>query len=224
MVPRRARGRVFGLVACGVLFACGAPQGGSPGTSPAAAGTPVAVVAPVAVDPPSPARATGDAGAGVTAATRGRVVDVGAGWQHACALLDDSTVRCWGRGDQGQIGDGMGELRRRPTPVIAVEGVMRGAAAARGSASTPLAPLRGAVSLGVGQDHACAALHDGTVRCWGKSSSGELGVMRVSGWSPHTVPGVTGAVENTSGHYYNCARIKDGTVRCWGGVPTGITR
>ena len=38
---------------------------------------------------------------GLTTATR-----VVAGAEHACALLGDSTVRCWGAGDSGQRGDG----------------------------------------------------------------------------------------------------------------------
>ena len=38
---------------------------------------------------------------GLTTATR-----VATGAEHACALLGDSTVRCWGAGDSGQRGDG----------------------------------------------------------------------------------------------------------------------
>lgn len=36
----------------------------------------------------------------------GRATDVSVGFQHACALLDDSTVRCFGDDTFGQLGDG----------------------------------------------------------------------------------------------------------------------
>jgi len=36
----------------------------------------------------------------------GTVVQVAGGNSHTCALLDTGTVRCWGRGDRGQLGYG----------------------------------------------------------------------------------------------------------------------
>lgn len=33
-------------------------------------------------------------------------VDVGVGRAHACALLVDGSIHCWGRGNEGQLGDG----------------------------------------------------------------------------------------------------------------------
>ncbi len=36
----------------------------------------------------------------------GTATSVTAGRQHSCAQLPDGTVRCWGRNDLGQLGDG----------------------------------------------------------------------------------------------------------------------
>lgn len=36
----------------------------------------------------------------------GKAIDLAAGSSHACALLDTGTVKCWGRGDEGQLGSG----------------------------------------------------------------------------------------------------------------------
>ena len=130
-------------------------------------------------------------------APRHKVIDAGAGWRHACALLDDGTVRCWGDGDSGAIGDGMGEQRSRPTPVIAGENVTRG---------TTGTPLTDAIGLAVSTNGACALIKGGTVRCWGGA------------WSPRTIAGVDHAVEIAAGLAFTCARIDDGSVRCWGGV------
>jgi alpha-tubulin suppressor-like RCC1 family protein len=36
----------------------------------------------------------------------GPVVQIAAGGDHTCALLDTGAVRCWGRGNFGQLGYG----------------------------------------------------------------------------------------------------------------------
>src|SRR3989442_6577695 len=87
---------------------------------------------------------------GLTTATR-----VVAGAEHACALLGDGTVRCWGAGDSGQRGDGT--FNNSSTVPVAVGG------------------LTGAVSSVVTGDHPCALLGDGTSGGWGRSNDGRRG-------------------------------------------------
>ncbi|MBK6533677.1 MAG: hypothetical protein IPF99_30050 [Deltaproteobacteria bacterium] len=56
----------------------------------------------------------------------------------------------------------------------------------------------------------CAALLDGTVRCWGRGY----------GNTPVAVPGVTGVASITAGTLafsdHVCVRLNDDGVRCWG--------
>ncbi len=47
----------------------------------------------------------------------GGVKALAAGGDSTCALLDDGEVRCWGRNDHGQLGDGTKEDRFEPTRV-----------------------------------------------------------------------------------------------------------
>ena len=47
------------------------------------------------------------------------VVDIVAGGAHACALVDDGTVRCWGLNYHGQLGDGTTTYAATPVVVIA---------------------------------------------------------------------------------------------------------
>ncbi|MEK9730613.1 MAG: putative Ig domain-containing protein, partial [Candidatus Poseidoniales archaeon] len=35
-----------------------------------------------------------------------RAVELSVGWYHACALLENGSMWCWGQGDRGQMGDG----------------------------------------------------------------------------------------------------------------------
>jgi alpha-tubulin suppressor-like RCC1 family protein len=64
----------------------------------------------------------------------------------------------------------------------------------------------------------CAAVKDGSVRCWGGLQEAVFG--KASSERPVAVPGVTGAVDVESGaNGYACALISDGSVTCWGGGP-----
>lgn len=196
--------RRVALAACLAMVSCGAPgerreNAYPPARSSAALATPGA-----------------DAGTAPGAATAMRVVDLGLGWQHSCALLSDTTVRCWGRGDQGQVGDGTGEDRSRPTAVLAREGVIHGQV----KPGEPI--LTGAAQLAVGQDHSCARMQDGRVVCWGSNSAGQAGSgPPYLAWSPRAVPALAGAVDVASGNYHVCALLKDGKVRCWGANHSG---
>jgi alpha-tubulin suppressor-like RCC1 family protein len=63
----------------------------------------------------------------------------------------------------------------------------------------------------------CAALSDGTVRCWGENNFGQLGDGTTAfKTTPSTVPGLTGVVEVACGYAHTCAILADSTVKCWG--------
>ena len=80
------------------------------------------------------------------------VVAVSAKSFHTCALLASGAVKCWGSNDEGQLGNGT-----RLDSLVPVD-----------------VGLAGAIAVGTGQYHSCAALTDG-VRCWGLNSHGQLG-------------------------------------------------
>jgi alpha-tubulin suppressor-like RCC1 family protein len=176
----------------------------------------------------------------------GRVAGLSAGSEHTCARLGDGTVRCWGR-NSGRLGDGTGMSRTSPTEVPDLGGVVELSAGeahtcarladgtvrcwginASGqlgdgtSVGFRLSPIlvpgmSGVVELSMGAYHSCARLGDGTVRCWGDNSSGQLGDGTTTNRnSPAAVSGLSGVVEISAGAYHTCARLTSGTVRCWG--------
>lgn len=68
------------------------------------------------------------------------------------------------------------------------------------------------VQLAAGFLHTCARMSDGTVRCWGDDSAGQLaGSTRIQ-----PIAGLTGVAEIAAGAYHTCARTEEGAVYCWG--------
>ena len=45
-----------------------------------------------------------DLGTGRTA------IAIDAGWEHTCVILDDASVKCWGRGGSGRLGQGNSDM------------------------------------------------------------------------------------------------------------------
>jgi hypothetical protein len=84
------------------------------------------------------------------------VVEISAGSLHTCARLADQTVRCWGLDHQGQLGDGRSMVEAQPSPVV-------------------VSGLAGVVSVSAGDLLTCAALLDGSARCWGDDCEGQVG-------------------------------------------------
>jgi len=89
---------------------------------------------------------------------------IATGYQHTCALLDNASVKCWGRGKFGPIGhgnnatwgDGANEMGDNLP-------------------STDLGTGRTATAISAGQFHTCAILDDASVKCWGFNNQGQLG-------------------------------------------------
>ena len=135
---------------------------------------------------------------------------IDAGDLHTCAVLEDASLRCWGNGAVGQLGYGN-------TDTI-------------GDDETPGGPVdigagRTATALAAGGDHTCAALDDGSVRCWGFGTLGQLGYGNTDTIGDDETPRSAGPVDLgagrtataiTTGANHTCAILDDASVRCWG--------
>lgn len=152
-----------------------------------------------------------DLGAGRTARA------IAAGFYHACAILDQGQVRCWGGGWEGQLGYGNTQDIGDNEPPGSAGPVDLGAG-------------RSAVAITGGGYHTCAILDNGKVRCWGQGLFGQLGYGNKSSIGDDETPGSVGpvdlgagrtAVAITGGGYHTCAILDDGKVRCWGRASDG---
>jgi alpha-tubulin suppressor-like RCC1 family protein len=119
---------------------------------------------------------------------------------HTCALLSDGTAKCWGYNYYGQLGDG------KSNPIENYSAI-----------PVTVTGLSNAVAIAAGGSHTCALLRDGTAKCWGDNSKGELGDGTTTDSStPVTVSGLSNAVAISAGMWYTCALLRDGTAKCWG--------
>jgi len=78
------------------------------------------------------------------------------------------------------------------------------------------------VRISAGGNHTCLLADDGTVWCWGRNTTGELGNGTMSSSSVPVRAELSGtAVQLAVGHSHSCARLADGTVSCWGNNANG---
>jgi alpha-tubulin suppressor-like RCC1 family protein len=140
---------------------------------------------------------------------------IGVGPADTCAILDNGTVRCWGKNDVGQLGYGnTNDIGDNETPASA--------------GPVDLGPGRTATAISVGVSMTCALLDNGTVRCWGAGFL--LGNGNTTTIGDNETPATAGPVNFgagrtakaiSSGDRHTCAVLDNNTLRCWGDSSDG---
>lgn len=127
-------------------------------------------------------------------------IDAGRASRLSCALDAAGTAWCWGPAGGGALGNGTTDLSLVPVPVTA--------------AAQPF------VSVGAGDEHACALDSAGEAWCWGRNGYGKLG-RGVSGavLVPSAVAGAHRFASLAVGGVFNCALDTAGAAWCWGFGP-----
>lgn len=141
---------------------------------------------------PTPTPASVNFGAGKSAK------QVAIGIEHACAILNDNSVSCWGSNSSGQLGQALATV----------------------SSSTPLqVPGVTAKAVAVGLEHTCVITSSDSVQCWGSNVNGQLGQPTgtlTNSYLPQPAISGLSAKAIKSGYNYLCAIASDDTVKCWG--------
>ncbi|HEY8087605.1 MAG TPA: hypothetical protein VIF09_07170 [Polyangiaceae bacterium] len=131
---------------------------------------------------------------------------------HACAVLVDGSVACWGDDTSGQLGDGKSGTGVASSSPVAVTGLPSAAS-----------------SVCVGDNFSCALLGNdssSTVWCWGDNTNGQLGNGDPSVTSSAMaveVVGSTGAAALSCGAGHACLGndYSKAGVWCWGNGHSG---
>ena len=138
----------------------------------------------------------------------GRATALASGNFHSCAILEDGSVRCWGRGGVGELGYGnTNDIGDDETPASA--------------GPVPLGAGRKATAITAGRSHTCAILDTGDVRCWGTfrgipGQAEDIGDDEPASAGPLADLGGEKAVAIGAGQDAVCALVESGDVWCWG--------
>jgi alpha-tubulin suppressor-like RCC1 family protein len=140
------------------------------------------------------------------------VIAITAGSQYTCALLANSTVRCWGINLFGQLGNNTTAPSSVPVTVM----------------TSPNTSLTNVIAIAAGTFHTCALLvPNGAVRCWGDNRNGQLGNnSTVQSNVPVTVmasPNIPllNIVALATGNAHTCALLANSNPTCWGSNSNG---
>lgn len=134
---------------------------------------------------------------------------ISSGFSHSCALLDDGSIKCWGANSYGKLGYG-DTTDRSAVPTTSIN----------------LGTGRTGVKIASGEHFNCALLDNGTVKCWGSNSVGQLGTGDTADRSappdqPVALPGALTAKDLDAGRNHACAILSNDTIACWGSNGSG---
>ncbi|HLP23642.1 MAG TPA: hypothetical protein VK139_06340 [Microbacteriaceae bacterium] len=141
-----------------------------------------------------------------------KVVEIGAGSNHVCAITSEDELFCWGANGSGQLGPGITGSQSRPAKVT-LTALPSG---------TQLKRVTG------GLDFTCVLTAANEIYCWGGNSFGQLGVNSTASSvaTPTVVNTSTALLGKTIAQIvaresFACALATDGTAACWGDNDNG---
>ncbi|WNC70804.1 Calx-beta domain-containing protein [Thalassotalea psychrophila] len=155
-----------------------------------------------------------------------KITDIQLGEYFSCALTASKQVKCWGdnyngylgleltsEGDNENIGDSPSELGNNLQYIDFGKDLL-------------------VEKLAVGEDHSCAILDNGRIKCWGDGSRGRLGygnsddIGNVDGDMGDNLAFVDlgsdeagvhfKAIDISLGSLSSCAVLENGQIKCWG--------
>jgi alpha-tubulin suppressor-like RCC1 family protein len=122
-------------------------------------------------------------------------VDVATGGDHSCAVTTAGQAFCWGRGADGELGNG--EVANQTVPArVQSEIVFK--------------------SITTGYAHTCALDGSGRAFCWGFNAYFQTGANPANTRIPNPIDGNERFAGVSAGANHTCGVALDGRVLCWG--------
>lgn len=116
--------------------------------------------------------------------------------KHSCASTQSGDLYCWGRNNDGQLGNG--DTRDRTIPYRQPS-------------------LNMIKQAGAGVAFSCALQDDGELKCWGYNGQGQLGDNSLTTKrAPTKVRSISAGVQLSVGANHSCVIERDGLLYCWG--------
>ena len=124
-------------------------------------------------------------------------ISAGPTGNHTCALDRAGRASCWGRGFDGEIGDGGTVDQTVPTPVSGGHVF---------------------ISISAGNGHTCAVTVQGNAYCWGRNTQGAIGMGATTPSQPLPTAVQTNLtfLSISAGTDFTCAVATTREVWCWG--------
>ena len=129
------------------------------------------------------------------------IAQISSGYRFSCAVTTTGTVKCWGENEDGQLGNGEHRFMLHATMPVDAFGL-----------------FGKVISVGAGNNFACALIDSGGVRCWGSNSYGQIGDgTEQDRDTPTSVYGLESPITAIAvGGAHTCALTETGALYCWG--------
>ncbi|MBX7078262.1 MAG: hypothetical protein K1X88_03675 [Nannocystaceae bacterium] len=142
-------------------------------------------------------------------------LEISCGYQMTCALFEGGIVRCWGTSANGESGQGSVTTIGDDETAELVAPIDLGGGAAQ--------------HVTVGDNHACAHMESGEIRCWGLNAQGQLGLANTMNLGDDELPSAVGPIDVGSdsvtrvdaGGLHTCAILERRRLKCWGNNADG---
>jgi alpha-tubulin suppressor-like RCC1 family protein len=126
-----------------------------------------------------------------------KVLTFQAGWFHTCYLTENGIVSCWGKNQEGELGNASNISLAEPVSPVAMDKDVR--------------------LMAAGGQETCTVKNDDQVYCWGRNNYSQIGDhTRVDRLIPVAVTLPEKISQLTVGGSFACALGKSGETYCWG--------
>ena len=139
---------------------------------------------------------------------------ISVGNDHACVILDNDKLKCWGRNSHGQLG--LGDTKDR------------GGSTSEMGEALPYVDIgnQTAKAVSIGDSYSCVILNNDQVKCWGLNNYGQLGLghQRVVDQPQNkniSLGTDRSARDIAAGSFHTCVILDNGDLKCWGRNDSG---